>query len=116
MSEVRRIYGLLSYFRQFVPDFAQLAAPLAKLLRSDTAPKRWAPEHDRIVSEVLRQLVAHSGLRLPALGRPFVLEVTAFQGYAGVLLQADDTGKERPVACVSTLQTCAGSNEVERVL
>ena len=49
-------------------------------------PKRWLPEHDRIVQEVLRQLVVHTGLRLPAPSKPFVLEVVAGNGYAGVLL------------------------------
>ena len=80
-----------------------MAAPIAKLLRSDGAPKRWLPEHDRIIEEVLRQLVAHTGLRLPAPGKPFVLEVAAGDGYAGVLLQLDEEGRECPVACVSTL-------------
>ena len=65
---------------------------------------------------MLRQLVVHTGLRLPAPSKPFVLEVVAGNGYAGVLLQADEDGRERPVACVSTLQSCVAENEVEGAL
>ncbi len=58
----------------------------------------------------------HTGLRLPAPAKPFILEVVAGNGYAGVLLQTDEDGRERPVACVSTLQACVAENTVEGAL
>lgn len=52
VSDVRRLYGLLSYFRLFVPNFAQIAAPLSNLLKGD-GPKMWTPRHDAVVRAVL---------------------------------------------------------------
>ena len=56
IKDVQALYGLLSYFRAFVPNFAQLAAPISALLRGKgegEALKRWTKKHDAIVANVL---------------------------------------------------------------
>lgn len=35
MSDVRRIHGLLSYFRKFVKDFSKKAKPLTEQMKKD---------------------------------------------------------------------------------
>jgi hypothetical protein len=42
-----KLYGILSIYREFVPDFASLTEDLRKLLSDDTLP--WLPEHTRLV-------------------------------------------------------------------
>ena len=104
VRDVQSIYGLLSYFRAFVPNFAQIAAPISALLRG-SSEKKWTKRHDAIVEKVLMELVSHSGLRVPNLDQPFVLEVACTgNGYGGVLMQYDADLRLAPVGCVSTLQ------------
>jgi len=50
------LYGLLSYFRVFVRNFAELVRPIAALMRADTVDAQWTATHETIVKMVLEQL------------------------------------------------------------
>ena len=51
VADVRRLYGLLSCFGQYVPNFSQLTQPIARLMHSkgEWFEKRWMKKHDWIV-------------------------------------------------------------------
>ena len=86
VRDVSSLYGLLSYFRQFVPGFAVITSPISRLLREGEELK-WTSRHAKLVEEVARQLVEGAELQLPNSMKPFVLEVGAsVLGYGGVLL------------------------------
>ena len=55
IRDVQHLYGLLSSFRLFVPAFAQIAAPISRLMARDSLEK-WTPAHDAIVRRVLQDL------------------------------------------------------------
>jgi len=43
ISELRSYLGMVSYYRQFIPGFANIAAPLHKLLRKSSMYE-WGPD------------------------------------------------------------------------
>ena len=44
LAELRSVYGLLSYFRMFVPNFTKRAKPITNLLKVGNGEVDWGPE------------------------------------------------------------------------
>ena len=53
---VPSIYGLLSYFRGYVPDFPLRTEPLRKLLAH--SHRKWLPEHTACVRETVNRILS----------------------------------------------------------
>lgn len=45
-TEIRQFLGMASYYRRFIKNFAQIAAPLKKLLQNETKQFCWTSDHD----------------------------------------------------------------------
>ena len=103
------LYGLLNFFREYVPTFAELTEPLRQLLGQDAKP--WTPEAEAAVREVLQRITSTprwlnsdpaEELRMEARVRP--------TGIAVVLLQRNPERKLKwlPVAswgrCLDALE------------
>ena len=93
------LYGLLNFFREYVPDFAERTEPLRKLLSNDAAP--WTPEATNAVRDTVSKVLsgvpwinfdAEAELRMELKVSP--------GGLAAVLLQRDPQHKRRwlPIA------------------
>lgn len=92
MKDLSSIYGLLSYFRKFVPRFSTLVAPISDLMKHDV-DATWTEEHDDIVKKVIRYLTEKALLAMPDSSREFVLEIEySERGFGGVLLQENGEG------------------------
>ena len=55
VKDVQGIYGLLGYFRAFVPQFAAIVSPLSSLTRAG-AELKWTSHHDEAIRAVLDHL------------------------------------------------------------
>ena len=93
------LYGLLNFFREYVPDFAERTEPLRKLLGNDAAP--WTPEATKAVRDTVARVLSdvpwisfdpEAELRMEVKVSP--------GGLAAVLVQRDPQHKRRwlPVA------------------
>ena len=94
---LKAFLGLASYYRRFVPKFAELAKPLHRLT-SESYPFIWSEEANQSFHN-LKQLLTSSELVLsyPDVGKPFILDVdTSMHGIGAVLSQVLDN-KERAV-------------------
>ena len=49
------LYGLLNYYREYVPAFAELVEPLRRLLQQDARP--WMTQAAESVREVARRVL-----------------------------------------------------------
>lgn len=96
---VKSFLGAASYFRRFIPRFAEVSAPLNALLVKNV-PFVWKPEHEQAFSNLKQALIQAPLLVPPTLGLPYVIHTDASTtGIGACLLQRKtDTGNEHPIA------------------
>lgn len=101
VSTLRSFLGLANYYRNFISNFATIAAPLYHLTRKNVA---WAWNSDACTAffQLRRALVIAPCLASPDYDRPFILHTDASElGFGAVLTQQVD-GVEHPISYMST--------------
>ena len=100
--EVQKFLGLASYYRNFIPGFAKIAAPLIDLLKKDR-PLAWTEEEDKAAKTVIAHLTSNPVLALPDFEKHCFLTTAASDAAAGRMLsrQADESRKHHIIACYS---------------
>ena len=103
ITGVREFIGLASYYRHFVPKFADVAAPLRALTKKDIT-FNWTIACQRAFDELKGLLVSAPVLAYPrfGLGEEFVLETDASGvGLGAVLSQTQKDIQLHPIAYAS---------------
>ena len=104
-KQVRQVIGLFSYFREYIPNFAQLAFPLTELTKKGVPDKIPWGHKEQVAFDKLKLLLceaADTPLSIIDVHRPYKLFVDASDyAVAGILAQQDDGGHDRPVAFAS---------------
>ena len=104
-TELRRLLGFFSFFREHIPNFARLAKPLTDMT-SKKVPNKipWEATHDQAL-EILKHelcLATERSLHIVDFDKPFDLFVDASeQAVGGALTQVDNAGVRNPVAFCS---------------
>ena len=99
VKQVRSFLGYCSYYRKFVKNFAQIAAPLNSLLRKDHF-YNWDSKCQEAFETLRTAMYTTPILAYANMDKPFVLSVDACStGIGYVLSQLDDQQRERPIAC-----------------
>lgn len=108
VTQLRQFIGLASYFRQFVPKFSQIMAPLYSLT-SGKGKLDWKPAHEEIRQQIISTLTKEPVLSIydPDLDVELHTDASAI-GYGAILLQKKE-GKMRAVAYFSKRTTAAES-------
>ncbi|EYC08294.1 hypothetical protein Y032_0067g95 [Ancylostoma ceylanicum] len=89
-TDVKSFLGMCSFFRRFINNFANIAAPLTALTKKDT-PFLWTPECEEASRKLKRALTSAPILAAPRLGKPFIIETdSSSKGVAGILKQEQD--------------------------
>ena len=93
---------LVGYYRDHIPAFTKISAPLTDLLKQGKAEHiQWSEAQERAYSLIKEYLLQEPVLKLPDLSKPFVLRTdTSGVGVAAVILQEYD-GKLYPVGYAS---------------
>ena len=131
VGDVRKMVGLLGYFRKYIAKFSQRAKPLYDLLvmqpgngrprkskkpqkqgqASSKQPVEWTDGHQKILEELIDILISPEVMAFPDFTKPFVLHTDACQdGLAGILYQKQDTGKMGVIAYGSRTLTPSEKN------
>ena len=93
-KQVRALLGLAGYYRKFIPNFANITAPLTDLLTKGKPDKViWSDSCADALATVQASLSSDPILELPDINEVFVVRTDASGvGIGGVLLQVrDDT-------------------------
>lgn len=105
-TELRRMLGFFSYFREHIANFAEVAKPLTDLTAKRIPMKLpWSSSQQRAFDELKRLLCKATvePLHIVDFTQPFDLYVDASgQTVSSVLVQRDQDGVEVPVAFSST--------------
>jgi len=93
-KQLRAFIGLTGYYRKFIKDYAQLAAPLTDALKGGPSSSvKWGPQQDAAFQVLKERLCMKPILHLPDPERPFILRTDASDTAVGaVLLQEYDDG------------------------
>ena len=99
-TEVKPFLGLASYYRRFVPKFAEIARPLHKA--SETSTKfEWTPEAQDAFESLKIKLTSTPIFAFSCLKEPFILYTDASQFAMGAVLAQVHDGNERTICYAS---------------
>ena len=100
-KEVKSFLGIAGFYRNFIPNFADVARPLNNLT-SDNVPFVWDDLCESAFTELKRLLASYPVLAFPRLGEPFVVDVDASDvAFGGVLMQRGMDNSMHPVGYFS---------------
>ena len=101
LTEVRRFLGMCGYYRQTVPNYAEIARPLVSLTHKHTRWD-WTPAHETAFRTLQQLLLSDSVLMYPRVDQPYKLYTDASAHcVGGILTQTDDNGTEKVIQYVS---------------
>ena len=104
IKEVKSYVSLMSYYRKFVPGFAQIAKPLTNLLEKN-AEFKWSVECQIAFDKLKSSLSSETSLYLANFDLPFRLACDASGVAIGAVLSQVVEKKERPIAFFSKVLT-----------
>ncbi|XP_076299573.1 uncharacterized protein LOC143218325 [Lasioglossum baleicum] len=105
IREVRRFHVMASWYRRFVPNFAEIVEPLTQLTRKN-AKWKWTEAEEKAFQTLKDKLVTTPVLACPDFEQPFTLQTDASDHGLGVVLIQGPANKERVIAYAShTLST-----------
>lgn len=100
VTEVRRVLGMASWYRRFIPNFSTIIAPMTKLLRKK-ARFTWDGTCDQAWKHIKEKLITAPIITCPDYQLPFCIQTDASAyGIAGVLTQQQEEG-EKVIAYIS---------------
>ena len=100
-TDARAFLGLSGYYRKFIPNYAEIAAPLSNLMRKAAPPIiSWTDQCSRAFVELKDRLCSLPVLRSPDLSKPFVVQTDASERGVGAVLSQDGPDGEHPVAYI----------------
>ena len=86
LTDLRRFFGLCSYYRRFVKGFSQLSTPLTDLTKKGAF--QWNKEAQLTFDKLKEAMSTCPVLALPNFTQPFILECNALgEGIGAVLMQ-----------------------------
>ena len=111
LKDLRSFLGFASYYRRFVPGFAQTAVPLHKLVaeisekgknkRGTITSERWEGECRKAFDDLRKALTSAPVLAYPDYTKPFIVETDASDKGLGAVLSQKQDGKLRVIAYAS---------------
>ena len=87
-AELRVFLGGFQWFSPFIPQFAELCAPLNKL-RSEKSPWSWGEEQQQAFEKLRKSLTEAPVLRHPDFSKPFTVETDASGVAVGAVLMQE---------------------------
>lgn len=100
VTEVRRIIGLASWYRRFVPNFSTITAPLTALTRKNKQFV-WDSDCEDALTKIKEHLVSAPVLACPNFDLPFVIQTDASDYGLGAILSQIQDGSEKVICYLS---------------
>ena len=108
-KELKRFFGMLSWYRRFVKDLSKVAAPLSILLKKKTE-WTWNAEQDRAFEALKSSLTQAPVLACPNWNLPFILQTDASLLGLGAVLTQIEGDNEYVIAYASRTLNAAEKN------
>ena len=110
-KQIKSFMGLAGYYRDFIPNFAALAAPLSDLTRKGQPNKvEWGEAQEKAYQSIKVILTKEPVLRLPDPTKTYFLQTDASDSGIGAVLMQKHDGKLFPVCYASKRLSSAERN------
>ena len=106
--ELKSFLGLASYYRRFIPNFAEITAPMAQLTQKKEIV--WTEECIRSFETIKKKLTNAPVLGFPSQSEKFYLDTDASNNSIGAVLSQIQNGQEKVIAYGSRTLTKAEKN------
>ncbi|GBN74201.1 Transposon Tf2-9 polyprotein [Araneus ventricosus] len=98
ITELKRFFGIVNFFRKFIPNLADMAEPLHAMLKADAT---WTPNQEKAFERIKECLSYHPVLSLYDCKKSVYLSADASSyGIGSMLYQIQDSSK-RPITHTS---------------
>lgn len=97
---VKRFVAFCNYYRRFIPNFAEISAPLNKLTRK-TSTFLWTDECQNAFETLKKALVSPKILQYPDFTKQFTVTTDASKEACGAVLSQNFDGNDLPIAYAS---------------
>ena len=117
VQQLRSFFGLVNYYRSFLPNLSTVLGPLNELFQDDKA-WTWTPQCDKAFLDVKEMMTSEQVLCHYDSNRPMKLACNASpHGLGCVLSYIMDDGTERPIAFASRSLTKSekGYSQIDKV-
>ncbi|XP_026314449.1 LOW QUALITY PROTEIN: uncharacterized protein K02A2.6-like [Hyposmocoma kahamanoa] len=105
LSQLQSFLGLINYYRSFVPNAANILAPLYDLLKKSTKWS-WTTDHEEAFCKIKNILASDKVLTHFDINAKIILTVDASpNGLGAILSQVGSDGLERPISFASRTLT-----------
>lgn len=109
VSELRKVLGILNYFRDFVPNFSIIACPLTELLKKDVVFE-WKEKHSLALEELKRLVSEAPALFSIHADSNIIVRTDASKKGVGAVLIALEEREEKIVSFISQKFSSAAQN------
>ena len=128
VGEVRRLLGLLNYYRKYVENFSKIASPIFDLLKKLESNKtkaksfkknkqipsqqliEWTAVHQNALDQLIDCLISPPVLAYPEFDKPYILHTDASQLGLGAVLYQEQSGVKRVISYASRTLTPSEKN------
>lgn len=101
LKEVRRLLGMIGFYKQFIPNYSTILAPITNLLKKNKSRLIWSEEAEQALNSIKGILTSPPVLANPDFSKQFVIESDASAVAAGAVLVQYQEGVRRPIAFFS---------------
>lgn len=109
---VARFVGMVNFYRRFIPNAAELCAPLNNLRRKGVKFV-WGPEQETAFRRLKEAIMSPPVLRMPDFNKQFVLQTDASSVAVAAVLSQEVDGYRQPVGFASrTLTDCEKKSSI----
>jgi transposase InsO family protein len=100
VTEVRRVLGVASWYRRFIPNFSSLTAPISALTQKNSVFK-WSDECRKAFTTIKEHLVSAPILSCPNFDQPFFIQTDSSDYGLGAVLSQNLEDGERVISYIS---------------
>ena len=105
-KKAKSLVCALSFYRNFVPHFADLSKEIMDLSNLHPKQFKWTQEHEKKLRKLIDEVCKNSNLYLPNPKKRFYVQTDSSQNCGGGrVFQKDKDGNERLIAAVSRTYT-----------
>ena len=111
LHELRSFLGHAGYHQNFIPNYAEITAPLRRLEQKGIEFK-WNNEAQKAFQKIKDVLMSAIVLAFPNYDLPFIIDTDASEeGIGAMISQVQEDGVERPIAYAArALRGCSAYN------